>query len=61
VRAVQRPADASRSSHPIDRFIFSELKKRGLRPIHEHGVIEDSRRTYCASDVFGNVVRDVVV
>ncbi|MEQ2008154.1 MAG: DUF1549 and DUF1553 domain-containing protein [Limisphaerales bacterium] len=32
VRAVQPPADASWSGHPIDRFIFAELKKRGLKP-----------------------------
>jgi len=32
VRAVQPPADASWSSHPIDRFIFAELQKRGLKP-----------------------------
>ena len=31
-RAMQPPADASWSSHPIDRFIFAELKKRGLKP-----------------------------
>jgi Protein of unknown function (DUF1553)/Protein of unknown function (DUF1549) len=32
VRAVQPPAEASWSSHPIDRFILAELKKRGLKP-----------------------------
>lgn len=32
VRAVQPPADTSWSSHPIDRFIFAELQKRGLKP-----------------------------
>ncbi len=32
VRAVQPPADASWSSHPVDRFIFAELNKRGLKP-----------------------------
>ncbi|PAW90080.1 MAG: hypothetical protein B9S33_02220 [Pedosphaera sp. Tous-C6FEB] len=32
VSAVQPPTDAIWSSHPIDRFIFAELKKRGLKP-----------------------------
>jgi hypothetical protein len=32
VRASQPPADASWSSHPVDRFIFAELKQRGLKP-----------------------------
>ena len=32
VRAVQPPADASWSNHPIDRFIFAELQKRLLKP-----------------------------
>jgi len=32
VRSVPPPTDASWSSHPIDRFIFAELNKRGLKP-----------------------------
>ena len=32
VREVQPPADTSWSIHPIDRFIFAELKKHGLKP-----------------------------